>query len=131
MDDIVAQLSSFIESKDGMDTIKNLASSLMTSDGDISSTLSSLISGGAESVLSPPKKEETTDLMPFSPDQLVSIMHIMSAFNNSGDDSRTRLLLALKPNLSEKRRERVDRAIKLMKLMAVIPALSESGLFKL
>ncbi len=131
MDDIVAQLSSFIESKDGMDTIKNLASSLMSSDGDISSTLSSLISGGAESVLSPPKNEETVDLMPFSPDQLVSIMHIMSAFNNSGDDSRTRLLLALKPNLSEKRRERVDRAIKLMKLMAVIPALSESGLFKL
>lgn len=131
MDDIVAQLSSFIESKDGMDTIKNLASSLMSSDGDISSTLSSLISGGAESVLSPPKNEETVDLMPFSPDQLVSIMHIMSAFNNSADDSRTRLLLALKPNLSEKRRERVDRAIKLMKLMAIIPALSESGLFKL
>ncbi len=131
MDDIVAELSSFIESKEGMDTIKNLASSLMSGDGDVSSMLSSLMSNGADNVISPPKKEEPADLPSFAPDQLASIMSIMSAFNNSGDDTRTRLLLALKPHLSEKRRERVDRAIKLMKLISIMPLITESGLFKL
>lgn len=131
MDDIVAELSSFIESKEGMDTIKNLASSLMSGDGDVSSMLSSLMSNGADNVISPPKKEEPADLPGFAPDQLASIMSIMSAFNNSGDDTRTRLLLALKPHLSEKRRERVDRAIKLMKLISIMPLITESGLFKL
>lgn len=131
MDDIVAELSSFIESKEGMDTIKNLASSLMSGDGDVSSMLSSLMSNGADNVISPPKKEEPADLPSFAPDQLASIMSIMSAFNNSGDDARIRLLLALKPHLSEKRRERVDRAIKLMKLISIMPLITESGLFKL
>lgn len=131
MDDIVSQLSSFIESKEGMDTVKNLASSLMSGDGDISSMLSQLMSEGAESVISPPKKEESDSLLPIAPDQLASIMKIMSAFNSAADDSRTRLLLALKPNLSEKRRPRVDRAIKLMKLISIMPAITESGLFKL
>ena len=131
MDDIVAELSSFIESKEGMDTIKNLASSLMSGDGDVSSMLSSLMSNGAESVISSPKKEEPADFPSFAPDQLASIMSVMSALNKSGDDARTRLLLALKPHLSEKRRERVDRAIKLMKLISIMPLITESGLFKL
>ncbi len=131
MNDIVAELSSFIESKDGMETIKNLASSLMSGDGDVSSMLSNLMSSGVDNVISTPKKDETADMPMFAPDQLASIMSIMSAFNNSGDDARTRLLLALKPHLSEKRRERVDRAIKLMKLISVMPLITESGLFKL
>ncbi len=114
-----------------MDTIKSLASSLMSGDGDVSSMLSSLMSDGADKVLSPPKKEETSDFPAIAPDQLASIMRVMSAFNNSGDDARTRLLLALKPHLSEKRRDRVDKAIKLMKLISVMPLITESGLFKL
>ena len=77
------------------------------------------------------KKEEPADLPSFAPDQLASIMSVMSALNKSGDDARTRLLLALKPHLSEKRRERVDRAIKLMKLISIMPLITESGLFKL
>ena len=83
MDDIVAELSSFIERKEGMDTIKNLASSLMSGDGDVSSMLSSLMSNGAESVISPPKKEEPADFPGFAPDQLASIMGVMSALNKT------------------------------------------------
>ena len=132
MNDIVSQLSSFIESKEGMDTVMGLAESLMSGDSDISSLLSSIVPDNASSVLPPPKKEEKTEsLPPISPDQLSSIMRIMSALNSSSDDSRTRLLLALKPHLSEKRRERVDKAIKIMKLLAIMPMITESGIFKL
>jgi hypothetical protein len=133
MDDIVSQLSSFIESKEGMDTVKELASSLMSGDSDISSMLGSMMSGGAaksllEDVQKPP---QTTPDLPLSPDQLATVMRIFSALNSSVDDSRMRLLQALKPNLSEKRRERVDRAIKLMKLISIMPMITDSGLLKL
>lgn len=133
MDDIVSQLSSFIESKEGMDTVKELASSLMSGDSDISSMLGSMMSGGSaksllEDVQKPP---QTTPDLPLSPDQLATVMRIFSALNSSADDSRMRLLQALKPNLSEKRRERVDRAIKLMKLISIMPMITDSGLLKL
>ena len=132
MNDIVSQLSSFIESKEGMDTVKSLAESLMSGDSDISLLLSSIVPDVSSSIPTPPKKEESTDTsLPISPDQLSSIMQIMRAFNSSSDDSRTRLLLALKPHLSEKRRERVDKAIKIMKLLAIMPMITESGIFKL
>ena len=132
MNDIVSQLSSFIESKEGMDTVKSLAESLMSGDSDISSLLSSIVPDKPSSILPPVKKEENKDTsLPVSPEQLSSIMQIMRAFNSSSDDSRTRLLLALKPHLSEKRRERVDKAIKIMKLLAIMPMITESGIFKL
>ena len=132
MDDIVAELSSFIESEEGMNTVKGLAESLMSGDSDISSLLSSIVPDVSSSIPPPQKKEEKVDTsLPISPDQLSSIMQIMRAFNSSSDDSRTRLLLALKPHLSEKRRERVDKAIKIMKLLAIMPMITESGIFKL
>ncbi|MBQ5886016.1 MAG: hypothetical protein IIW79_06350 [Clostridia bacterium] len=131
MNDIVSQLSSFIESKEGMDTVKSLAESFMSGDSDISSLLSSIVPDVPSSA-PPPKKEESADTsLPISPAQLSSIMQIMRAFNSSSDDSRTRLLLALKPHLSDKRRERVDKAIKIMKLLAIMPMITESGIFKL
>lgn len=132
MNDIVSQLSSFIESEEGMNTMKGLAESLMSGDSDISSLLSSIVPDMSSSIPPPQKKEEKVDTsLPISPDQLSSIMQIMRAFNSSSDDSRTRLLLALKPHLSEKRRERVDKAIKIMKLLAIMPMITESGIFKL
>ena len=132
MNDIVSQLSSFIESKEGMDTVKSLAESFMSGDSDISSLLSSIVPDVPSSATPPPKKEESADTsLPISPAQLSSIMQIMRAFNSSSDDSRTRLLLALKPHLSDKRRERVDKAIKIMKLLAIMPMITESGIFKL
>ena len=44
------------------------------------------------------------------------------------EDSNTQLLMALRPHLKVERQERVDRAVKLMKLIAVWNAAKESGL---
>lgn len=65
----------------------------------------------------------------FDPVQITKIVSVMSQLKNSSDDSRSRLLLALKPLLSPPRREKVDTAIKLLKLIDVIPLLKKSGIF--
>ena len=57
------------------------------------------------------------------------IMGLMSALSNNKQDERSRLLLALKPHLSEERQHRVDKAVKLLKLAAIIPIIKEQGLF--
>lgn len=60
---------------------------------------------------------------------LETLMKLMDAFSrlNSGDKN-TELLLALKPHLRDENRAKVDRAIKLMKVMSVLTLLRESGL---
>lgn len=52
--------------------------------------------------------------------QMISkIGSIMNAMNKK--DDRTRLIEALKPLLSEKRRRKADEAMQMMKLMALLP----------
>lgn len=46
----------------------------------------------------------------------------------SADDHRTALLKALKPMLSEQRQQKADEAIKIMKIIQLLPLLRESGL---
>lgn len=85
----------------------------------------------AESILSDNKpKEQTTDESIFGSlngAELSGIMSIVSKLNQKGDDARTSLLLALKPHLSERKREKVDTAIKILRLLELLPLLKESG----
>ncbi len=46
----------------------------------------------------------------------------------SADDDRTALIKALKPLLSEQRQKRADEAIKILRLMQLLPLLRESGI---
>ncbi len=60
---------------------------------------------------------------------LSSIMALAGAFSSlSGDDEQVRFLRALKPLLSDERKGRVDEAVRLLKLVSLLPALQESGL---
>ncbi|MBQ8304053.1 MAG: hypothetical protein IJX79_03805 [Clostridia bacterium] len=62
-------------------------------------------------------------------DDLKRVMSLITRFKNQGEDNRTRLLLALKPILSEERAKRVDGAVKLLKLIQLLPLLKETDLF--
>lgn len=51
----------------------------------------------------------------------VSLMKLMNAVTSAGGDDKNRtLLLALKPYLGKERRDKVDKAVKLLKIYAVI-----------
>ena len=57
----------------------------------------------------------------------IDIARVLSAFKSKETDDRSRLLLALRPHLSQNRRERVDKAVKLLRLVSLMPMLRESG----
>ena len=114
---------------------------------DISKTLADLLNDPeslnrvremAENLLGNQDKNHTTSQtdtdsifgdMDIDPAQIGKIMSVMSKLKTNRDDERTRLLLALKPHLSPPRREKVDTAVKLLKLIDLLPLLKDSGIF--
>lgn len=59
---------------------------------------------------------------------IMKLQGIMGAMTQK--DKNAELLLALKPHLREEKREKVDKAIKLLKLLAVWNIIKDSGMLK-
>lgn len=111
MDELSARLSSLLDSAEGMEQIKNLAEGLFSGKGEA------------------PKGDSAPAFGGLDPSDLQTIMQLGNLLRSDTDDSRTKLLLALKPHLSEKRQDRVDRAIKLLRIASVLPLISAQGIF--
>jgi hypothetical protein len=58
------------------------------------------------------------------------LMQLSALMGSAEQDEDAALLLALKPHLKQERQKKVDRALKLMKLMTVWKTLQETGLLK-
>lgn len=83
----------------------------------------------AEDILGDKKEPEPTpDINNILGDNdLIKVMNLVSKLNAQADDSRTLLLSSLKPHLSEPKREKVDTAIKILRLLELLPLIKESG----
>ncbi|MBR4099831.1 MAG: hypothetical protein IKK55_02450 [Clostridia bacterium] len=109
MDDLNQKLAQILNDPESMNRVREMAESILSKEE---------------------KKEEKTDDSVFGiPDsnELMNIMSIVSRLNAKNDDARTNLLSALKPHLSEPKREKVDTAIKILRLLELLPVLKESG----
>lgn len=140
MDDITSKIQSILNDEESMKQLNELAdmlSSGMQSDGasadngaqtgmpDLSALFGS-IGGGQSSDGSPSSSSSDGGL--FGDMDIGTIMNIMSAVSSADTDSReASLILALKPYLSEKRRKKADKAVKMLKLLAIYTALREQG----
>lgn len=104
-----------------MDSINDILSSLTDEDMEnlrsaAESLFSSQDSGEAQGGSSP----DFADMLG-NAQMIAKISSLMGAMNKK--DDRTRLIEALKPLLSEKRRKRADEAMQMMKLFELLPAL--------
>ncbi len=115
MDDLSEKLQSLLTDPESMKNIAQLAA-MMSEDN-----------GTAADPHEDEKTENCTepdDSFDFS--KLLLVGEIMGQMQQQDND--TRLLLALKPYLSDERSKRVDRAVKLLRLYAVFTSLKETGL---
>lgn len=110
-----------------MDNINDILSSL--TDDDIEN-----LKAAASSLFASDEKEEKAESGGFGgmPDfssllgnaqMMAKLSSIMGAMNRT--DSRTNLIEALKPLLSEKRRRRADEAMQMMKLFELLPMITQ------
>ena len=111
MDDISEKISALLSDPDGMERIKEMAQSLL---------------GGSKTEEPAPNTANEGDIDIGALTRMLSLMK-----NTKGDDSRVKLLLALKPNLSPERQSRVDSAIRILKLIEIAPMLKDMGLFNI
>lgn len=108
MDDLSAKLSEILGDEDSMRRVQELASQLLSK----------------EPTLGEKKTNENNDGV-----DMGRLITLVSKFKNKGEDDRTRLLLALKPHLSSERAKRVDTAVKLLKIIDLLPLIRETDLF--
>ena len=76
--------------------------------------------------LPPPSPQDTPDLgMP----DIASLLTIATKLKDAGtDDDNINFLSALRPLLSDDKKPRIDRAIKILKLINLLPVLKDSGI---
>ncbi len=125
MDDLAEKLSALLDSPEGMEKVRNMAQTLLGDEGSLDHLAENLTGGHAESQ----NDSQEADGLPAS--EMALFLKASKLLKSGQEDDRTRLLLALKPHLSPPRRERVDKAVRLLKLFQLAPLLGESGLLQL
>ncbi len=108
MDDLSTKLSEILNDEESMKRVKNLAESLLADKESPAENNTGLDAG-----------------------EINAVMKILGRLKSGSDDNRTALLLALKPNLSKQKQEKVDNAVKLLKLIEILPYLKESGILNI
>lgn len=111
LDDLNNMLNSVLGDPESLKQIMELAEMLKSGDGS-----------------EPPKNDEQSGSADsgFDIGMLMQIAGLMQSV--SGSDKNRDLLLALRPHLSGERQERVDKAVRMLKLYAMVMALKESGM---
>ena len=118
MDDLSAKLAELLNDPESMNRVRQMAENILGESGgeapapDPSADLSGIgeMLGGGE---------------------LNSIISVISKMKSASDDSRVQLISALRPHLSEERKKRADTAIKILKLLDLLPLIKDSGIMNL
>ncbi len=126
MEDLSAMLSQLLDDPQGMEKIKSIAGSLLEGQGPSPNPSPP---GGDSAADTPAASPSGGGGLDISPGEIQTMMKLVNAMKSGQDDDRTRLLLSLKPHLSAQRQQKVDQAVKLLKLITLLPLIRESGLF--
>ena len=109
MDDLSAKLSQILSDPESMSRVREMAESILNQ--------------------KPEPEPQAADLNgAFDVGEISQIMGLVSRLHNQNDDPRTALLTALKPHLSEAKQDKVDTAIKILRLLDLLPLIKESGI---
>ena len=106
-----------------MDSINDILSSLSSEDIDSLKSMAQSIFGSDEQP-QPQSKQSPPD-MSVSPEMLMKISSVMNMMNNSHTDDRYKLIEARKPNLSQKRQKKADEAMQMLKVLEILPLITE------
>ena len=140
MDDMMAKIQDILSDEESMNQIKQLAGMLGAAGNeenpdekaqdnsqgmpDFSKLFSSMSSNQ-----NPQNQNSSSDNgLGFDIGTLMQLQGLMQSV--SSNDKNTELLLALKPHLKEDKQIKVDKAVKLLKLLALWTVVKESGLLK-
>ncbi len=108
MDDLSTMLAGIMNSPEQMEKLKAMAGNLF---------------GSAEPPA--PMPQQPADI---SAGEIAGLMKMANLLKNNTNDRRAGVLLALRPYLTEHRQKRVDDAVKILRLINILPAVKEAGI---
>ena len=114
MDELGDKLSAILNDPDSMERVRQMAQSNLGGEDD----------GAAPQNTAEPAAPAYDDI------NIKQIVSLFSKMKNTADDSRVQLIYALRPHLSAERQARADTAIRLLKLLDMLPFIKESGILK-
>lgn len=127
MEDIMQKIQEMLSDEESMNQIKELAEMLNGAEGADKTEQASVPKPEDESPASE-NSGNSSEGFGFDLGTLFQIQSIMQSV--SSNDKNAELLLALRPHLKEEKQQRVDKAVKLLKLFAIYTVVKESGLLK-
>lgn len=114
MDDLSTAINDFLSKPGAMDQVKAMAQSLGLGDLNLPDT------AHAPAQESPSVQEPGLDIDP------AKLQGLMQALGSTSSDPSARLLEALGPLLQEGKREKLDRAVRALRLMGAARAVSKT-----
>lgn len=124
MEDLFGKMQSLLSDPESMQQIAELAQMLQSE----TEAASPAAPSPAEDIPPADASSENDGGLPFDPMLLLKVGEMFSSVQEP--DKNTALLLALRPHLREERQQKVDRAIKLLRLLAVFHMLKDSGMLQ-
>ena len=110
MSNIMNQINNMIKNNEIPDDIKNMINNFSNSSSNSNSTSNTSNSNNNSS------EENTSSTPDIDINTILKMKQIMDSMNSNKDDPRTNLLMSLKPDLKESRKEKVDQYVKLFGL---------------
>lgn len=108
------------------DAIENIINSMSQKDiEDLTAMASQLFSGSNSSSNSNLKPEQNDPTDGIDLDTITKIASVLDRLSSQPKDPGCELLTALKPMLSPERRHKADEAIKMMRLISLLPLLKD------
>lgn len=120
MDDLFGKMQELMSDPESMKQLSELAQMLQSETEECDTSDHAAEENTAE--------ESLFGSIPFDPIMLMKLGEMLGGTQKPDDN--TALLLALRPHLRSQRRERVDRAVKLLRLMTIFGTLKESGMLQ-
>lgn len=114
------KMQSLLSDPESMQQLQELAQMLQADSGQEST----------ETESAPTATEQTDAAASCGGLDLGALMKVSQLMGSAKEDSDAALLLALKPHLREERQKKVEKAVKMLKLLSIWSMLKESGMLK-
>lgn len=114
--DIFQKLGSIFDNPEMSDNIKNILNNISSSESKKDNA-----SNDAE------KSNDNSSIPNLDFETILKLKSIIDSFNNTENDSRSNLLLSLKPYVADNKKQKIDQYIKFLNLAKVIEIINPMG----
>ncbi len=119
MDDLFGKMQSVLSDPESMQQLKELAA--LIEDNESADDSKRTVRQENSS------NDSASDNLGFD---IGKLMELSSLMNSTKNDEDAALLLALKPHLKEERQQKVDKAVKMLKMLSIWKTLKDTGILK-